>query len=433
MTTLSIIGGRVIEPDHRRETLQDVHIAEGKIIALGKAPEGFDSKRTIDASGCVVSPGLVDLAVHLREPGAEHKSTIVSETRAAACNGITTLSCPPHTQPVIDTPAVAELLQQRSESSGMSRILPLAALTQGLKGEHLAEMADMKEAGCVGVSNALHPISNTRVLRNALDYAASCGMTVFVYAQDAWLGRGGCAHEGPVSTRLGLPSIPASSETIDVARHLLLVEETGVRVHFCRLSTAHAVDMLREAQAKGLPVTADVSAHQLYLTEMDIAGYQTQCHVYPPLRSQRDRDGLRQGVRDGTISAICSDHQPHEPDAKLAPFANTEPGISALDTLLPLSLRVGKELDMSVPEILARLTSQPAKILGNACGCLKIGSPADICIFDPHLEWTLTPESMYCHRYNTPFLNWLLEGRNVCTLLGGRVAFEADGLKQHSA
>ncbi len=432
MTTLSIIGGRLIEPASQQDCIQDVHIADGRIVAFGAAPQGFASKRKIDASGRIVCPGLVDLAVRLREPGAEHKATIVSETRAAACNGITTLSCPPDTNPVIDTPAVAELLQQRSEASGMSHISPLAALTKGLQGEHLAEMADMKEAGCVGVSNGWQPVHNTRVLRNALDYAASCGMTLFVQAQEAWLGRGGCAHEGALSDRLGLPGIPESAETIEVARYLLLIEQTGVKAHFCRLSTARAVEMIRQARARGLPVTADVSAHQLFLTEMDIADYQAQCHVYPPLRSQRDRDALRQGVLDGTISAICSDHQPHEPDAKLAPFGDTEPGISALDSFLPLSLRLGHELGMALPELLSRLTWQPGQILGTERGRLQVGMLADICIFDPHLDWQLTPASMYCHRHNTPFLNWHMQGRTVCTLLSGRVAFEAAPLQAHA-
>lgn len=425
MTTLSIIGGRVIDSARQQDQIQDIHIANGHIIAFGQPPEGFDSKRKIDASGRIVCAGLVDLAVRLREPGAEHKATIVSETRAAACNGITTLSCPPDTHPVIDTPAVAELLQQRAEASGMSHVLPLAALTQGLQGEHLAEMADMKEAGCVGVSNAWQPVNNTRVLRNAFDYAASCDMTVFIQAQDAWLGRGGCAHEGAISTRLGLPGIPESAETIEVARQLLLIEQTGAKAHFGRLSTAKAVEMIRAAQAKGLPVTADVSAHQLFLTVIDIADYQAQCHVFPPLRTQRDRDALRQGVLDGTISAICSDHQPHDPDAKLAPFGDTEPGISALDSFLPLCLRVGRELNMPLLDVLARITDQPAAILDAQHGRLQVGMPADICIFDPDLEWVLTPETMYCHRHNTPFQNWLMQGRTVCTLLSGRVAFEA--------
>lgn len=424
MTTLSIIGGRLIEPASQQDKIQDIHIAEGNIVAFGQAPDGFASERKIDATGRIVAPGLVDLSVHLREPGAEHKATIVSETRAAACNGITTLSCPPDTHPVIDTPAVAELLQQRAEHSGMSHVLPLAALTQGLQGEHLAEMADMKEAGCVGVSNAWRPVHNTRVLRNAFDYAASCDMRVFIQAQESWLG-GGCAHEGALSTRLGLPGLPESAETIEVARQLLLIEQTGAKAHFGRLSTAKAVNMLREAQAKGLPVTADVSIHQLFLTVMDIADYQAQCHVFPPLRSQRDRDALREGVLDGTISAICSDHQPHEPDAKLAPFSDTEPGISALDSFLPLCLRLGKELGMSLPDLLARITYQAADILGTQHGRLQVGMPADICIFDPDLEWMLTPETMYCHRHNTPFHNWLMQGRNVCTLLSGRVAFES--------
>lgn len=419
----SICSGRVVDPSQGMDEPADIHIADGKILAIGDKPDDFTAEQTIDASGLVVSPGLVDLSARLREPGQEHKATIASETRAAACNGITTLCCPPDTKPVIDTPAVAELLQQRSEASGMSQVLPLAALTQGLQGKHLAEMGDLKEAGCVGVSNALKPIEDTRVLAHAFDYAASCDLSVFIQPIDPWLGRDGFVHEGQLSTRMGLAGIPSSTETIALSRDLLLIEQTGVRAHFCRISTAGAVALIREAKARKLPVTADVCAHQLFLTEVDLGPYDSQCHVYPPLRSQRDQDALRQGVADGTIDAICSDHQPHEPDAKLAPFDETEPGISALDTLLPLTLRLGREIHKPLVETLSYLSHAPAKILGNQAGTLQVGQQADLCLIDTQNYWQLNNGSFNSRCHNSPFLDWELQGRCVATFIRGRQVF----------
>lgn len=422
--TLSICGGRLIDPVTGIDEICDLHIAGRKIAGIGKAPKKFYAQRTIDAHKQIVCPGLVDLSVHLREPGAEYKATVAGETRAAIANGITTLCCPPDTRPVLDTPAVADLLQQRVREAGMSRVMPLAALTFGLKGKYLSEMAQLKKSGCVGVSNALSPVENTEVLRNAYAYAASCDLTVFIYPRDPWLGRKGCAHEGRVSTRLGLSGIPEEAETVALARELLLVEMTGVRAHFCRLSSARSVEMIAAAQAKGLPISADVSAHQLFLTEMDIADYDPQCHVYPPLRSRRDLDGLREGVKNGVISAICSDHQPHENDAKLSPFALTEPGISALDTLLPLGLRMAQESGMSLLALIGALSEAPAKILGLKKRGLQVGALADVCVFDPRKRWVVSPSTMHSARYNTPFLGWDLEGRVTHTLLAGKLVYK---------
>lgn len=421
--TLSIIGGRVIDPRNKLDSVQDLHIADGQIIALGAAPDGFVAQQQIQAQGQIVCPGLVDLSVRLREPGAEHKATIASETYAAACNGITTLCCPPDTNPVIDTPAVAELLQQRAKQSGAVRVLPLAALTQGLKGRHLAEMGDLFEAGCVGVSNAQHPIENTQVLRNALAYATSHHLPVHIQSRDPWLGNEGCAHEGGFSGRLGLPSIPSATESIALARDLMLVESTGAHAHFGRISCSRSVWMLHEAQNRGMAVTADVCAHQLFLIDEDIGEYNSQYHVYPPLRSAHDRDALRQGILDGVIGSICSDHQPHEPEAKHAPFSETAPGISALDTFLPLVLRLEKELELSLLELLKLVTWNPAQILGQDLGHLSIGAAADVCIFDPEQHWIVDEDSMHSLRYNSPFLGQSMQGRVTNTLLGGRPVY----------
>lgn len=422
MSAISIIGGQVIEPASGLNTMTNLYLDQGKLLRIGEPPPGFTAEWEIDAHGQIVCPGLVDLSVRLREPGAEHKGTIISETRAAANNGITTICCPPDTNPVIDTPAVAELLQHRAAASGMAKVLPIAALTQGLKGEHLAEMGDLKEAGCIAVSNVF-PIVNTEVLRHAMEYAANCHLTIFLHAQEPWLGRHGCMHEGAISTRLGLTGIPETAETIEVARTLLLIEMTGVRAHFCRLSSARSVEMVREAQIKGLPITADVSAHHLFLTEMDIDNYNTQCHVSPPFRSQQDRQALREGLIQGGIDAISSDHQPHETDAKLMPFAMSSAGISAIDTLLPLSLRFATEMQLDLCTVLGYLTHKPAQILGIDAGTLTVGQPADICIFDPNFTWHLSPENMHSVAHNSPFLNWEFKGKVTYTIINGKVVY----------
>ena len=422
MATLSILGGRVIDPASHLDSVTDLHIANGKIVSIGTPPADFSADEQIDAKDQIICPGLVDLSVRLREPGAKHKGTILSETLAAAANGITTLCCPPDTNPVIDTPAVAELLQHRAADAGMAKVLPLAALTLGLKGEQLAEMGELKEAGCIGVSNVL-PIINTNVFRHALEYAANCNLTVFLSAQEPWLSAKGNAHEGPISTRLGLTGIPETAETIEVARDLLLIEMTGVRAHFCRLSTARAVEMIQQAQTKGLPVTADISAHHLFLTDQDIHDYNSQCHVMPPLRSQHDKAGLRDGLQHGHINAICSDHQPHEADAKLTPFALAAVGISALDTLLPLTLRLAEDMQIDLMTLLGTVTCQPAQILGIEAGTLAVGSTADVCIFDPNSCWTLSEENMHSIGHNSPFLGWEFNGKVTYTLINGKVVY----------
>lgn len=419
MNNISIIGGRIIDTAQHIDKISDLHISDGRILSIGAPPANFQAEQIIDAKDKIVCAGLVDLAVRLREPGQEHKATIASETLAAAYNGITSLCCPPDTSPVVDTPAVAELLRQRAKNGGHCRIFPLAALTQGLEGKQLSEMSELKQVGCIGVSNAQVPIANTQVLKNAYEYAANCDLTVFIQPTEPYLGRGGCVHEGAISSRMGLAGIPEVAETIAISRDLFLIEQTGVRAHFCRLSSAKSVDLIREAQQRGLPVTADVAVHQLFLTDQDIMSYNSQCHVYPPLRTEKDREALRKGVIEGVISAICSDHQPHEPEAKLNPFAETLAGISTLDTLLPLALR----LEMPLPKIIDRLTWGPAQALGVKIGTLRAGKKADICIFDPNKKWTLTPNTMFAKCLNTPFLNWEFQGRATCTIVGGQVVF----------
>ncbi|HEY5790454.1 MAG TPA: dihydroorotase, partial [Gammaproteobacteria bacterium] len=357
----------------------------------------------------------------LREPGLEHKASIATEARAAARGGITTLCCPPDTEPVIDTPAVAELVTHRAATVGKVRIRPLGALTQGLGGERISEMAALKAAGCVAMTNALQAIRDTQLLRHALAYAATFDLPVVLCADDPWLHGSGCIHEGEVSTRLGLTGIPGIAESVAVARDLALVAHTGVRAHFGRLSTAAAVAMVARARADGLPVTADVSAHHLHLTELDLSDYDSNCHVLPPLRSQRDRAALRAALADGTLDAVCSDHQPHEAEAKLAPLPATAPGVSGLETLLPLTLRLVEEGVLDLPRALARLTCGPAAALGLDAGTLAPGSHADVCIFDPEQPWRLTAATLRSSGHNTPFLGWEFRARVTHTLLGGRL------------
>ncbi len=421
---IEIINGHLIDPRNQVDGPTNVYIQDEQVIAIGKAPAGFKADRTIDASGNIVCPGLVDLSARLREPGQEHKGTIASETRAAAASGITSLCIPPDTNPVIDTPAVVELIHRRNLDAGNCHAYTLGALTKGLDGEHLSEMAHLKDAGCVGVSNIINCINNPQVLRRALEYAASVDLTVFFYPLDNGLANGGIAHEGAVATRLGIPGIPEAAETHAVANFLMLVEQTGARVHFCRLSTARAVQMIGRSKFEGHDITADVAAHQLHLTEMDLGFFNSQCNVRPPLRTQRDRDELRAAVADNRIEVICSDHQPHDIDAKLAPFGDTEPGMSALETLLPLSLRLVSEKKLSMSNMIEHLSTTPAEILNIDAGHLSVGAIADICIFDPNAHWVLSSETMISRGKNSPFLDWELQGRVTHTLLAGNLVHE---------
>ncbi len=420
----SIINGHLIDPANQRDEITDIFIADGKILAIGEKPPGYEVEYVIDAENAIVCPGLVDLNAHLREPGQEHKANIASETEAAACGGITTLCCAPDTDPVIDTPAVLELIRRRAKQSGKAKILPIGALTQELGGDIISEMAALQEAGCIALSNGLAPLKNTLVERRALEYAATYGLLIFLRPEDHHLKDSGCVHEGPMATRLGLPGIPAAAEAVAVARDIALAEHTGTRIHFRGISTATAARMIQRAQHDGLPISADVAAHQLHLTEQDIDGFDSQCHVSPPLRSLADREALRQAVAEGVIGAICSDHQPHEDDAKLAPFPSTQPGISALETLLPLTLKLVEDGLLDLMTAISRLTYGPANILGTSAGRLSIGDSADLCIINPNIQWVFDAEQMVSAGHNTPFHGWPFQGRVSHTLLDGHLIYQ---------
>jgi len=420
---IQIKNGRVIDPANNIDAIQDVYIVDGKIASLGKTPAGFSATQVIDASNQVVCPGLVDLRVRFREPGFEHKGNINTESRAAAKAGVTTVCCTPDTNPVIDSPGMVEHMHERGEEVGLVSIKVLGALTSGLNGKQLSEMYALKKAGCVGVSNAYIPISS-RVMRRAMEYAASADLTVFINAEDHSLSCGGCAHEGPVSVRLGLPGVPPSVETVAVARELQLIELTGVRAHFCHLSTGESAKLIASAQKRGLPVTCDVSIYHLFLTEMDIGFFNTMCRVKPPLRTQRDMEMLRSYLMSGSIGAICSDHQPHDVDAKLAPFPSAEPGISSIESLLSLGLRLVDEEKFPLPRLIASLTSHPASIMGISAGTLGVGVKADVCVFDPERYWNFTEASMVSSGKNSPFIGWELKGCVTHTLRHGKLTYQ---------
>ncbi len=418
-----IKNGRVIDPANNIDNVTNVYIADGKISAVADNLDGFNADQTIDATHQLVCPGLVDLAARLREPGLEHKGTIASETYAAAAAGITSLVTPPDTDPVIDTPAVAKLIRKTAQDAGHCKVYSLGAATQNLGGEHLSEMGALKAAGCVGISNALTPIKNPLIMKRVMEYAATFDLTLFLFSEDPTLRHAGCVHEGAVSTRLGLPGIPEAAEAVAVARDLALIADTGVRAHFCHISSAKALQMIARAQFDGLSVSVDVAAHQLYLTDMDIGEFDSQCHVRPPLRGQRDLQGLREGLSKGTITAICSDHQPHEADAKLNPFIETEAGISALETLLPLTLRFAEETRVSLSDAIGKVTIEPARIIGLEAGSLSLGAAADVIVIDPEIYWKVAPENLISRGHNTPFLDWDMKGRVSQTLLSGRQVF----------
>ncbi len=421
---LVLSGGRLLDPASATDAIGELAIAHGVVISVGRRPDGFTPDRVIDCTGCVIAPGLVDLSVRLREPGQEYKATIASECAAAAASGVTTVCCPPDTDPPIDTPAVAELIGHRARQTGLARVLPTGALTHGLAGKQLSEMAALKEAGCTAVSNALVPLASALVERRALEYAATHGLTVILHAEDAALREGGFMHEGVVACRLGVPGIPEAAETVAVARDLALIEQSGARAHFGRLSTGRAVRMVARSRYDGLPVTVDVAAHQLFLTEDDLEDFDANLHLDPPVRTARDREMLRKGLAEGAIAVVTSDHQPHDPDAKLTPFTETQPGATGLDTLLPLVLAVAREENLPLVQALSWVTCAPARVLGIEAGELRPGRAADVCVFDPDLEWTVTPHTLASRGHNSPFLGRTLRGRAVLTLLDGRVVFE---------
>lgn len=419
-----IKNGRIIDPQSGLDEVADIAIHKKNIIGIGlNIPSEFKADRIIDADGLWVLPGIIDLSAYLREPGLENKTRIPYETYAAASAGITEICCMPETDSPIDSGATVKLIRSKVKQAKYSQVKVIGALTQGLKGEQLSHMGSLKYLGCVGVSQGWNSIKDLATLRKCMEYAATFELPLFLHPLDHSLMVKGGMHEGALATRLGLSPIPAAAESAAMAQIIALIEETGTPVHFCRLSTAKSISLLKQAKEDGLPVTADVAAHQLFLTEMDLSDYNPLCNTIPPLRSMRDRDALRQAAADGVIDAICSDHQPHEVDAKLAPFEETSPGISAFETLLPLSLRLVEENILTLNQAIAYLSYKPAEIIGSNTGKIKKGAKANLSLFDPEQFWQLEPEKLISHGKNTPFSGWSFNGKTVSTLLEGKTIY----------
>ena len=427
MKKILINQGRIIDAVNQIDRIGSVYIADGSIVSILHEPEGFRPDETIDAAGQVVCPGFIDLSVRLREPGQSRKATILSETRAAAASGVTSLCLQPDTIPVVDTPAVAELIRELADKAEYRQIYPIGALTQKLEGAELASMLNLKQAGCIAVGNASQPIHNLLILRRAMEYAASHDMLLMFRPNDYWLANKGCAHEGSVATRYGLPGIPEAAETIALAQCLELVELTGCRVHFGQLSCKRSVDKIQQAKHAGLPVSADVAIHQAHLTEDDMVPFDSTYHVLPPLRTPLDKYAIREGLRSGAVDSFCSDHQPHDLDAKLGAFPETEPGISSLETLLPLMLQLVQQEAITLMQGIACLSANAARILQLKCGALTPGLPADVCIFDPELEWIVNADSWLSQGVNTPYWGNTMKGRVTRTLQAGKTIFRLNG------
>ncbi|MBF8176358.1 dihydroorotase [Herminiimonas contaminans] len=424
---IHIKNGHLIDPANGIDAQQDVFIAAGKIAGIGSAPEGFVASKVIDATGLVVAPGLVDLSARLREPGYEHKATLESEMQAAVQGGVTSLVCPPDTEPVLDEPGLVEMLKHRAKSLNQAHVYPLGALTAGLKGESLTEMAELAEAGCIGFSQADNPILDTTVLLRAMQYAKTFEYTVWLRPQDPHLGRTGVAHSGPVASRLGLSGVPVMAETVALHTILELVRVTGARVHLCRMSTAAGLELVRAAKKEGLPISCDVGAHHIHLTENDIGFFDSNARLTPPLRSQRDRDAIRNALLDGTIDAICSDHTPVDDDEKLLPFGEASPGATGLELLLSLALKWAEDCvdgKQQLSRAIAKVTTDAARIVGLQSGQLATGSVADICVFDPAERWTVSSKVLASQGKHTPFLGYEVAGQVKATIVAGHIAFQ---------
>ncbi len=436
-----IQNGRVMDPATGRDELADIAIAAGRIIAVGKVASDFHPNRTIDATGCVVAPGLVDLAVRLREPGQEHAGMLESEMAAAVAGGVTSLVCPPDTDPVLDEPGLVDMLKFRAEKLHQSRVFPLGALTRSLKGEVLTEMAELTESGCIGFGQAEVPVVNHQVLQRALQYAATFGYTVWLRPQDFWLGKG-VAASGPLATRMGLAGVPVVAETIALHTLIELLRgvhgaarsegDKGVRVHLCRISSAAGLALVRQAKAEGLPISCDVSVHNLHLTDVDIGYYDSRLRLQPPVRQQRDREALRAGLADGSIDALVSDHNPVDADAKVLPFAEAEPGATGVELLLGLAAKWAQQDGLGLMQALAVLTAGPQRVLGHSLGTLQhsvgqisVGGQADLCIFDPAGSWCVDPTGLRSQGKHTPFEGHELPVRVRATLVAGQLAYEA--------
>jgi len=426
---LLISGGIVVDPIKRTQRRADVLIRDGMIAAIderiaGQIRSAGKGPPTIDAKGLIVAPGLVDMHVHLREPGFEYKETIATGTRAAVAGGVTSVACMANTRPVNDCPSVTRYILERAKAAALARVFPIGAVSVQLAGEQLAEYAGMHEAGIVAVSDDGMPVMDAELMRRALECAKMFDIPVIDHAEDRTLAAGGVMHEGAVALRLGLRGIPAAAEDVMVARDVALAGLAGGHLHIAHISSAGAVQMVRQARASGVHVTAEVSPHHLWLTDEAVMGYNTNAKMAPPLRSEEDRQALREALADGTIDAVATDHAPHHRDEKDVEFDQAANGIVGLETLLPLTLQLVHDGLLDLPTAIAKITSEPARILRLSTGRLEVGVPADLVLIDPTHEWLVSSESLLTKSKNTAFEGWKMRGRAVVTLVDGRIVHD---------
>jgi dihydroorotase len=425
MVAIFIAGGHVIDPG-RFNGVADVLIDEGRVVAVGprlKVPAGCTK---IDAVGRLVLPGFVDLHVHFREPGFEYKESIQSGAAAAVAGGFTSVCCMPNTNPVNDNQAITELMLDRARAAGLANVFPIGAITKGSEGKELAEIGDLRRAGCVAISDDGKPVMNSLVMRRAMEYALAFDVPVVDHCEDLHLAEGGCMNEGAISTELGLPGIPAAAEDVMVARNVALAELTGARLHLAHISTEGSVRMVREAKSRGLKVTAEACPHHFTITEETVRGYNTYAKMNPPLRTWKDVQAIKEGLRDGTIDVIATDHAPHASQEKQLGFTEAPFGIVGLETALPLTLALVDEGVLSLESAVDKLSTAPAKAFGLAKGTLAVGADADVAIVDQQEQWEVDPAKFRSKSRNTPFAGWKVKGRVTTTIVSGRVVFETD-------
>lgn len=420
---LLIKGGRVIDPSQGLDDTLDVLVEGGVIKEIGKGLKAPAGAETIDASGKYVTPGLIDMHVHLRDPGLEYKEDIISGTRAAAAGGFTSVCCMPNTKPVIDNKAVAGYIIDKAKSAGFANVFPIGAITYGMNGERLAEMGELKESGCVAVSDDGKPVVNSELMRRALEYANGMGILVISHAEDLPLVGEGTMNEGFTSTELGLKGIPRVAEEIAIARDVMLAEYSNAPIHIAHISTQGSVRIIREAKARGVKVTCETAPHYFTLTDDAVRGYNTNAKMNPPLREAADVAAIKEGLKDGTIDCIATDHAPHHIDEKDVEFNVAMNGIIGLETSLPLSLKLVADGILTINQMVEKMTVNPAKILGICRGGLKPGATADITVIDPSKLWTVTEENLASKSKNSPFLGWKVQGASAYTVLEGKVVF----------
>jgi dihydroorotase len=422
MAKILIKGGRVISPAQQLDDTCDVLIEKGKIAAIGKDLDAQGAE-VIDADGKIVTPGLVDIHVHLRDPGLEYKEDIASGTLSAVTGGFTSIACMPNTKPVNDNQSVTNYILNKVKEEGHCRVFPIASISKGLQGESMTEMGELKGLGVYGVSDDGKPVSNAQLMRRAMEYAKPFGITIVTHAEDLELVGSGVMNEGPVSTELGLKGIPWVAEDAATAREIMLAEFTGAHLHVAHVSTKGSIDLVRQAKKRGVNVTCEATPHHFTLTDEAVRGYNTNAKMNPPLRSAEDREAVRQGIADGTVDAIATDHAPHHIDEKNVEFNIAMNGIVGLETALPLSLQLVEDGLIDLPKAVALLTCGPAAALGIPAGQLEEGGVADVTVIDPELEWTVDAQKLVSKSKNTPFDGWKMKGAALCTIVGGKIAY----------